>query len=1056
MKRILLYLVCVSSSILMGEKAKAQITTFPYFQDFETFATCGGSCTSTCALQDGWINAVTATRDFAVDVNGTSSSQTGPTIDFSPGNSGGKYLYTEASSPCYPTSNWHLLAPTIDLTGTNDVQFTFWYHMYGQSMGMAHIDVSEDGGATWNLDVVPAWTDNQDLWQEKIVSLSAFTGIVTVRIRYENPSSFYGDFAIDAVHIFDLLQDDAGVVAFIDPAIPTCLFNDSVSISLMNFGTDTLFSTGVEWEWNAVVQTPIAWTGSLAPGQSEIVFLGTVSYGIGDNLKSWSTLPNGIIEFPSGNGNDTTTLNSIQTGLVGTYTIGVASPDYIDFNSAIADLNSFGVCGAVIFEVEDGVYNEQLLLGQVTGMNATNTVTFRSLSGDQTLVTISFAAALSNENYVIAFDDADYYNFEQMTIENTGVTYGRVLDYQGESEWNRIWDCHLNSTNTTTTSTNRSVIYSTSGNNNDNNWFVDNIIEGGSYGAYWYGVGTTDLVIGTVFDNNEFLNNYYYGSRLYYVENAVFTNNKTHGESTYTGTRFANYFYYCDGSFEVTGNEIYGGTTTGWYYGLYFGQSDGSPSSNALVANNMIQVGKTGTTSAMYGIYLTNSGFLDIHSNNVLVTEGGNSSRAFYATSGGATEVFNNNFINNTAGYGVYLSSSFSISGMDYNNIYSPLGNVGFYGSDQLTMADWQASSGWDTYSQNIDPMYASTTDLHICNDTLKGAGISHSLISEDFDGQSRSLNPDIGADEFTSLTTNFLGNDIELCVGDVVTLTAGAPSDTILWSTGDTMPTININTTGLYTVAINGVCGIGADTIDITMSNIVYTNFLTATDTLICVGDTAFLSSSMTADSYSWNTAETTPVISVTTSGIYTLDVSDGCGNGSEMININVLASPVAGFTYTSSYVSAIFTNTSIDPSNTYLWDFGDGTTSTEESPSHIFPTAGPYTVTLTVTNQCGADIYTSIVSMVGVDELKKEVNLSIFPNPSDGMFTISLTMFTQTEMIVTIENILGEVIYSSEMLSSDGNFSSTVNLSKESTGIYFVHLNLNGEQLSEKIIIK
>ncbi|MBU0488209.1 MAG: PKD domain-containing protein [Bacteroidetes bacterium] len=46
------------------------------------------------------------------------------------------------------------------------------------------------------------------------------------------------------------------------------------------------------------------------------------------------------------------------------------------------------------------------------------------------------------------------------------------------------------------------------------------------------------------------------------------------------------------------------------------------------------------------------------------------------------------------------------------------------------------------------------------------------------------------------------------------------------------------------------------------------------------------------------------------------------------------------------------------------FLWDFGDGTTSTEEMPMHIFATGGQHTVTLTVTNGCGSysdsrDIY-------------------------------------------------------------------------------------------------
>lgn len=44
-------------------------------------------------------------------------------------------------------------------------------------------------------------------------------------------------------------------------------------------------------------------------------------------------------------------------------------------------------------------------------------------------------------------------------------------------------------------------------------------------------------------------------------------------------------------------------------------------------------------------------------------------------------------------------------------------------------------------------------------------------------------------------------------------------------------------------------------------------------------------------------------------------------------------------------------FTNISIN-AQSLAWDFGDGNTSTNESPEHIYPKGGEYTVTLTATN--------------------------------------------------------------------------------------------------------
>src|SRR5690606_3896845 len=56
-------------------------------------------------------------------------------------------------------------------------------------------------------------------------------------------------------------------------------------------------------------------------------------------------------------------------------------------------------------------------------------------------------------------------------------------------------------------------------------------------------------------------------------------------------------------------------------------------------------------------------------------------------------------------------------------------------------------------------------------------------------------------------------------------------------------------------------------------------------------------------------------------------------------------------------------FTNQSVGGS-TFFWDFGDGQTSTEESPVHTYGAFGSYTITLFATNSCGSD--TSEVTIV------------------------------------------------------------------------------------------
>jgi PKD repeat protein len=113
-------------------------------------------------------------------------------------------------------------------------------------------------------------------------------------------------------------------------------------------------------------------------------------------------------------------------------------------------------------------------------------------------------------------------------------------------------------------------------------------------------------------------------------------------------------------------------------------------------------------------------------------------------------------------------------------------------------------------------------------------------------------------------------------------------------------------------------------------------------------------------------------PVHTYTQTGTYTVCLtiftSDSCTStfcDSLLVGIN--PNPCTTyFTYTTTGLTVAFNGWTYNgtPPYTYLWDFGDGTTSNQQNPVHTYPAQGSYTVTLTGTDGAGcSSTYSSYV---------------------------------------------------------------------------------------------
>jgi len=92
---------------------------------------------------------------------------------------------------------------------------------------------------------------------------------------------------------------------------------------------------------------------------------------------------------------------------------------------------------------------------------------------------------------------------------------------------------------------------------------------------------------------------------------------------------------------------------------------------------------------------------------------------------------------------------------------------------------------------------------------------------------------------------------------------------------------------------------------------------------------------------------------------GQYTvlLTASNSAGQHTRQ-KIIAVGEPVASFTYAKAGLVVTFTDTSTNAPTTWLWNFGDSSTSTEKNPVHTYAAGNTYTVRLTVTNAAGSDV--------------------------------------------------------------------------------------------------
>ena len=161
----------------------------------------------------------------------------------------------------------------------------------------------------------------------------------------------------------------------------------------------------------------------------------------------------------------------------------------------------------------------------------------------------------------------------------------------------------------------------------------------------------------------------------------------------------------------------------------------------------------------------------------------------------------------------------------------------------------------------------------------------------------------------------------------------------------------------------------------------------------------------------------------------------------------------PVADFIPNVVLDSLALENTSIS-ADSWLWDFGDGMSSNEFEPSHVYQSPGNYEVVLIASNMCFQDTFSMQVSVIFTDtkDLLETAGISVFPNPGKDWFIIK-TEKALSNAEISIYNAFGEIISNNPWES--GSLSTSLSLEGLPAGIYFVQIR-EGEQIGVLKIIR
>ncbi len=604
-------------------------------------------------------------------------------------------------------------------------------------------------GGLNDVSVNPLYSTNFDLHVHNPILNASASPLPydTVDIEFQRRDPVTPDIGADE---FSPPAISASVAAITNPTLGFCSGSNDVFVTIFNNGVNNITSANIVWYVNDTLQTSFSWTGSLASGSGASIKVGSYNFSSPINyykIKAYVDSANGVSVAKSVFNNDSV---SVRAGISsGTYTIdksGSGLTNFTSFRAAAKMLNEKGICGAVIFNVADGTYNESVVLDAIPNTSATNTITFQSKSLDSTKVILDTTWGnkdFTQPGYTVKINRCSYINFRLMKFKNVvpGNSYAHVILITGGCNYLNIMNNIITSNNDYSSALNYgSCIYSDVTYSDNYNNIQHNHISGAYYTVNARGCNIAPERGNTILDNL-IDGSQQYGIYVSYEDSCTISGNKIFEDNSLCA---AGIYGTCESAL-LPGFPGYVFTDT------------------LVISNNFVTL----TNSGADGIFVF-ANLLNVYFNSVIVKGIDNYPARIneiplpYSGTLYHTNLYNNIFVNSSAG-AVLSTVPAAIIGSDYNDYYTSGKTVfsHFGVSTYTNLSDWTLATGLDSNSVTGNPSFksSSTGDLHLTKSSTPviHRGIYISAIDKDIDGDKRTPVPCMGADE-TPLQKNDAG----------------------------------------------------------------------------------------------------------------------------------------------------------------------------------------------------------------------------------------------------------------------------------------------------------